>query len=112
MVECHCDNQVVVACLRSRSSRHKGLMHLLRCLVFIEATLSFTITATYINTKANSLADDLSRDNLASFLSKVPEADRVPTVVPTKLLDLLLEPQADWTNPTWRPQFNAIFREV
>ena len=36
-VQCNCDNQVVVACLRSRSSRNKGLMHLIRCLVFIEA---------------------------------------------------------------------------
>ena len=34
---CHCDNQVVVACLKSRTSRSKGVMHLLRCLVLIEA---------------------------------------------------------------------------
>ena len=33
-VVCPFDNQVVVACLRSRTSRHKGIMHLLRCLVF------------------------------------------------------------------------------
>ena len=29
---CHCDNQVVVACLRSRTSKYKGVMHLLRSL--------------------------------------------------------------------------------
>ena len=27
-VVCNCDNQVVVACLRTRTSKHKGLMHL------------------------------------------------------------------------------------
>lgn len=36
-VICHCDNQAVVACLCSRSSRQPMLMHMLRCLVFIEA---------------------------------------------------------------------------
>ena len=34
---CHCDNQVAVASLRSRTSKCKGVMHLLRCLLFIEA---------------------------------------------------------------------------
>ena len=33
-VRCRCDNQVVVACLRSRTSKSKSLM---RCLVVIEA---------------------------------------------------------------------------
>ena len=35
-VLCHCNNQVIVACLRSRTSKNKGFMHLLRCLLFIE----------------------------------------------------------------------------
>ena len=46
-------------------------MHLLRCLVYVEARFSFAIVPLYINTKANVLADELSRNNLASFLSKV-----------------------------------------
>ena len=33
---CYCDNQVVVACLRSRTSKCKGVMHLLSYLLFIE----------------------------------------------------------------------------
>lgn len=36
-VICHCDNQVTVACLQSRISKNPGMMHLLRCLVFVEA---------------------------------------------------------------------------
>ena len=60
-VRCRCDNQVVVACLRSRTSKSKGLMHLLRCLVFIEAHHQCFLYPTYIDTKANHLADDLSR---------------------------------------------------
>ena len=85
-VTCHCDNQVVVACLRSRSSRHHGIMHLLRCLAFIEANLTFVLHPTYVSTKLNHLADDISRNYVSSFLSKVPLADHSPTPLPKGLL--------------------------
>ena len=67
-VLCLCDNQAVVACIHPpRSSRHKGLMHLLRNLVFVEAYHGFHLMPHYINTHANHLADDLSRDRALSF---------------------------------------------
>ena len=40
--------------------------------VFVEALYGFELSASYIPTKANDLADDLSRNNLSSFLCKVP----------------------------------------
>jgi hypothetical protein len=49
-------------------------MHLLRCLVFIEATHQCFVHPVYIDTKSNHLVDDLSRNNLASFLFKVSTA--------------------------------------
>ena len=101
-VTCHCDNQVVVSGLRSRTSRNKGIIHLLCCLVFIGASLGFFTVPAYINTKANVLADDLSRNNLAAFLLKVPHADRAPTPISPQLLELLL---ADWNSQIWRPRF-------
>ena len=106
---CHCDNQVIVACLRSRTSRHKGIMHLLRCLVFVEAHFGCHLCPAYINTKANHLADDLSRNNLFSFLSKVPGASKSPHPVSQLLLSLLLDPQADWICPAWKCRFRGIF---
>ena len=75
-ITCYCDNQVVVACLRSRTSRHMGMMHLIRCLAFVEARLKFTLASTYVTTKANFLADDLSRNQLPSFHLKAPLMDR------------------------------------
>ena len=78
-VLCHCDNQVVVACLRSRTSKDTGVMHLLRCLVFIEAYHHCHLHPMYIDTRSNHLADDLSRDNLFSFFHKVPGADVLAT---------------------------------
>ncbi len=109
-VICHCDNQVVVACLRSRSSRVKVLMHMIRCLVYLEAQFEFHLSPLYISTHDNHLADDLSRNNLFSFLSKVPKADTHPSPIPRELIPLLTNPeQNDWTTPSWRQQFRSTF---
>ena len=110
-VRCRCDNQVVVAALGSRSSRDPGVMHLLRCLVFVEAQLSCHLVGDYIDTHANHLADDLSRNRLLSFLSKVPWADKHPSPFPGELLDLLLDPNANWVSPLWRRRFSATFNQ-
>ena len=53
---------------------------------------------------ANHLADDLQRDNLASFL---PMADGEPTLTLLELQELLLDQQADWNSSTWCPRFAA-----
>ena len=89
----HCDNQAVVACLWTQTSKHKGIMHLLRDLLFIEAHFRFVITPRYIDTHANHLADDLSRNRVSSFLSKVPHAAQTPVPVPAPLVGLLLDPK-------------------
>ena len=105
-VLCQCDNQVVVACLRSRTSRDKKIMHLLWCLFFVEATHRCFIHPVYIDTKANHLADDLSRNNLSSFLSKVPNVNPRPIPISRTLLD----PDADWISLHWRIRSNSIFK--
>ena len=68
-VICHCDNQVVVTALQSRTSKAKGIMHMIRCLAFIEARLECSLRAMYVSTQDNDLADDLSRNNLSSWLT-------------------------------------------
>ncbi len=109
---CRCDNQVVVAALRTRSNRDEKVMHLLRYLIFVEAQLDCHLSGEYIDTCSNHLADNLSHDNAVSFLSKVPSADRLPTPMSAQLLSLLLNPQADWISLQWRHQFSAIFSTV
>ena len=106
-VICHCDNQAVVACLRSRTSRVSHVMHMLRTLAFIEARYTFSLAPRYIDTKSNHLADDLSRNRLSSFLSKVPQADPRATPLPLPLLDLLLDQTLDWASPRWLQLFSA-----
>ena len=109
---CLCDNQVVVACLRSRTSRDNHCMHMLRTLAFVEARHAFSLRPQYISTSDNHLADDLSRDKLASFLVKVPEADTRATPLSALLLELLLDPSLDWTSPRWLQQFSDIFKKA
>ena len=58
-IECLCDNQAVIACLQSRTSRHRVIMH---NLFFIEDIFGFHIYPKYIDTHSNHLADDLSRN--------------------------------------------------
>ena len=99
-VICHSDNQLVVADLRSRSSRHKGMMHLLRTVVFTEARLNCSLFPSYIDTRANHLADSQSRNVTSHFFSQVQSADKQPTPVSAPLVDLLLNQEADWTSPT------------
>ena len=84
-------------------------MHMLRTLAFIEAKHMFLLAPRYIDTKANHLADDLSRNMLSSFLAKVPHANTQPTPLPTQMLDLLLDPTLDWASPCWLQLFNATF---
>ena len=71
-VHCLCDNEAVVAVLKSRTSKHPHLMHLLQCLFFIEACYDLEITCTHIPGLDNDLADNLSRNRISAFLSKVP----------------------------------------
>ena len=106
-VLCYCDNQVVVAAIRSRSSAQTQIMHLLRCLFFIEAYSNFSLAAEYITSADNAIADALSQDNLYSF-QMVPGACRGPAPIHPQTAEVLLDPAAEWTSPAWMQQFRAI----
>lgn len=54
-VRAQCDNMAVVAMVNSRTSWEPELMHLLRCLAFLEARHSFYMFATHISGKSNIL---------------------------------------------------------
>ena len=54
-----CDNEAVTAVLGSRSSRDPHLMHLLRCLFFIEAEHCFMLSVSHIAGVDYDLADHL-----------------------------------------------------
>jgi hypothetical protein len=104
-----CDNTAAVAVVNSRTSRDGDMMHLLRCLFFIEAKYDFMLVALHIPGVLNDLADDISRNRAVSFLSKVPDTQPSPDLLPQELIDLLLLQQPDWTSIAWTQTWNSFF---
>lgn len=107
-VRARCDNAAVVAVVNARYSKEKLLMHMLRCLFFVEAQYQFRLSANHIAGVHNSLADDLSRDRLGSFRDKLRVSDTYPPVINSSLLQWLLTPDQDWLSQSWRELFNTI----
>lgn len=105
----NCDNDAVVAVINSGYSREPFLMHLLRCNFFISAKFDFTLTAAHIPGRHNTLADAISRDNAALFLSLSPQADPAPIEVPQDLITKLLIEKPDWTSNSWTLWFHTTF---
>ena len=77
-----CDNEAVVAVINSS----KYLMQMLRCLFFIEAHHQFQVEAIHIPGNSNGLADNLSRNNVDLFHSKLRTANPHPSHVPSSLV--------------------------
>ena len=102
-----CDNLGVVQALSSRCVRDPHIMHLLRCLSFIEARFDFEHMANHIAGKDNRAADALSRNHIGTFHNLVPHAPRMPLFIPAHLLELLSDPSLDWTDARWARLFSA-----
>ncbi len=111
-VRCWCDNQAVVSILHSRYSRDDELMHLLRCLFFVEAHMGFYFIAEHVPGSLNTLADHLSRNLLSSFLLKAPSMDPKATPIPPEVITLLLDSKLDWLSETWTSLFSSILSKV
>ncbi len=107
-VRCLCDNQGAVHVLRTRTCRDPTLMHLLRCLFFLEAYQGFRLSAVHVAGEQNGLADDLSRNRLPSFLRKAPWAEKSPDRIHPSLPPLLLNLGQDWTSVAWMQRFRDI----
>ena len=108
LVHVWCDNQAAGHAITARSCRDSGLMHLLRCLFFMEASFQFQLSASHIPGVNNILADLLSRNKLPLFLSKVTQANAEPAAIPPQLPQLLLDTKMDWTSPTWTQLFSSF----
>ena len=97
VVNCRCDNSAVVAVIRSRTSKDPSLMHLLRCMIFFEAKYCFSLVASHIAGIKNTLADDLSRNHLSSFLqARGTQSITGKCIPPTPLVNLLINSRQDW----------------
>ena len=80
-----CDNQAIVHCLVSGSSRCPHVMSLLRTLFLLAARYNFTVSAQHIAGTHNVIADSLSRFRMQVFWSHAPQASPQPTPLPHSL---------------------------
>ena len=88
-VEFLCDNESVVAVLKSGTSRDHHLMGLLRHLSLLAIRHSFMFTASSVRGLANPVADSFSRFQFQHFRRLAPQADLTPYVIPESLLAAL-----------------------
>ena len=109
-VHFRCDNWSVVQALTARRARDQFLMHLLRCLFFLEAHFRFDHSVSHIPGRENSAADALSRDKVIDFFSLLPQAPRMPSPVPQALCELLADQSITWTSQRWRDLFRDSLR--
>ena len=108
-VQVLCDNSAVVSIINWGNSQDQEVMHLMRCLAFIQAKFQFSMFASHIKGSNNDLADALSRDNKSYFLSHHPQAVAEPILLPQELLDLTLIAKPDWMSAHWTGLWSAIF---
>lgn len=74
-----CDNEAAVAIIASGTSRAPALMDLLRAILLVAATHAIDIRAQHIAGTANTVADALSRLQVAFFLESHPNCSHSPT---------------------------------
>lgn len=86
-----CDNMAIVEVLNSGIAKDSTLMHMLRCVFFICTHFEVAINAAHIPGRENIAADALSRNNLCLFRAQVPQADQLPTPIPSVLVELLVQ---------------------
>ena len=113
LVQFTVDNMAVVHVLKATYCKDLHLMHLVHILVFLAARFNFWFVAEHIAGKGNSLADDLSRNNLRHFFSQVPQArHHQPPRLPDSLIDLISNSQLDWTSADWIKPFSDIMKQL
>lgn len=107
-VRCHCDNEAVVAILKSGTSKHPLVMHLMRCLFLFTARSQLYLDPVHVPGRLNEAADSLSRGKLPLFLQLVPSAHPNPTPIPEELSQALVHQRPDWTADAWRAVLHSI----
>ena len=80
------DNAAVVDIINNQTSKHPGIMVLLRDLVLSCLRHNILFHARHIPGLINSRADYISRSQVAKFKALSPEADQLPTPVPENLM--------------------------
>jgi hypothetical protein len=82
----HCDNQATVHILNKGRSNAPSIMKLMRQLVITATLANFHFSGQYLPSRANVLADALSRLQIAKFRKLAPHADPHPCPLPCNVM--------------------------
>jgi len=77
----HCDNMAVVYIVNSGTSKDPDMMCLVRSLFFVCASHDLEVSCVYIASKANNIADALSRLDIVQFRHAAPAASALCTPI-------------------------------
>ena len=110
-IRCRCDNAAVVAIVRSGTSKHQLVMHLMRCLFFFVAVYQMYLEPVHLPGVRNEAADALSRGNVPRFMQLVPEADSTASPVQDGLRRALIQSTPDWSSPAWTSVLRTTLRK-
>ena len=111
VVKCYCDNMAVVEVLNSGYSRDPLLMHSLRCVFFITEHFRLQLVATHCPGQHNVQVDTLSCNDYQRFIQASSSVDTAVTLIPDKLLRLLVIDQPNWISPHWTRLFAACINQ-
>ena len=106
-VRCQCDNAAVVAIVRSGTSKHPLVMHMIRCLFFFVAYYQLFLDAVHL---PGRYADALSLDNLSLFMQLNTRTQSQATPIPECLVHGLIQATPDWSSPAWMVVLRSILR--
>ena len=106
-VLCHCDNEAVVATVKSGYCRDSTLAHMLRCLFFLEAKYDASLSAIHVPGIENGAADSISRNNLPLFFGLLREAHQNSCKVPDNLVSHLIRDRP-WTSDDWKSWLGTL----
>ena len=87
-------------------------MHLLRSLWFFVAYYNISVQIEHIASIHNGTADQLSRNNMQRFFFSNPQANLLPTPLPSELLQIVSGTKPDWTSQRFTQLFNIITNKV
>ena len=85
------DNEAIVQIWTTGSCKCKDIMSLIRLLFFFLAKRNINLMIFHIAGKSNIYADSLSRLQVARFKEQCPDAERLPTSIPTSIWPILRE---------------------
>ena len=107
-----CDNLSLVTAINKGSAKPPIVMHLLRCLWFFCAYFDIILTASHIAGTANTLADQLSRNNMSEFFKTSVNTCKLPTPLPPHVLKIVSPEGPDWTSPAFKELFSASVSQL